>query len=64
MPLKVNLLATRMQSLDEEAERKCEQQQCEDAIGLLEEAVRIQSVTCSSTTSLASAIVADAGGTR
>jgi hypothetical protein len=43
MPLKVNLLATRMQSLVEEAERKCDQQQCEDAIGLLEEAVRIQS---------------------
>ena len=43
MPLKVNLLATRMQSLYEEAERKCDQQQCEDAIGLLEEAVRIQS---------------------
>jgi tetratricopeptide (TPR) repeat protein len=43
MPLKVNLLATRMQSLYEEAERKCGQQQCEDAIGLLEEGVRIQS---------------------
>jgi tetratricopeptide (TPR) repeat protein len=43
LPPKVNLLATRTQSLYEEAKRKCDQQQCEDAIGLLEEAVRIQS---------------------
>jgi len=43
MPLNVNYIATRMQLLVEEAERKCDQQQCEDAINLLEEAVRIQS---------------------
>jgi len=42
MPLKVNLLATRVQSLYEEAERKCDQQQCEDAIDLLEKAVRTE----------------------
>jgi tetratricopeptide (TPR) repeat protein len=43
MSLEVNSLATHVQSLHEKAERKCDQQQCEDAIGLLEEAVRIQS---------------------
>ena len=43
MPLNVNDPAPRMQSLVGEAERKCDQQQCEDAINLLEEAVRIQS---------------------
>jgi len=43
MSLEANSLATHLQSLYEEAERKCNQQQCEDAIGLLEEAVRIQS---------------------
>jgi len=43
MPLKVNSPAACVQPLLEEAERKCGKQQCEDAIGLLEEAVRIRS---------------------
>lgn len=43
MPRKASSLATRLQSLHEEAERKCGRQQCEDAISFLEEAVRIQS---------------------
>ena len=43
MSLKVNSFAARLQSLCEEAERKCEQHQCEDAIGLIEGAVRVQS---------------------
>ena len=40
---KLNPIATSLQSFCEEAERKCGQQQCEDAIRLLEEVVHIQS---------------------
>lgn len=39
---KSNPLATALQSSCEEAERKCREQQCEDAIRLLEEALRIR----------------------
>jgi tetratricopeptide (TPR) repeat protein len=42
MPLSVMDVATRMQLVVGKAERKCDQQQCEEAINLLEEAVRIQ----------------------
>jgi tetratricopeptide (TPR) repeat protein len=42
MHLGVSLPSTHVESLLEAAEEKCGQRQCEEAIGLLEEAVRIQ----------------------